>query len=190
MRLYAMRLHAMRLHEIGRIEAHPDLLEVADAAAGAGAAPAIEGRGAGQGALPFLEEKLPGHPAVEMVPGKDFIEFAAAMIEDRVGPRGGKGLLPGGEIEVFPPAVEAAAERASLHNCTPEPPVAPGEHPFQEREGGILPFEFELPLSQLLAQELLFFPNFTDVDLGLPLERGVRLGNEGADGDGDVTPLS
>ena len=97
------------------LQAHLARLEVAHSAAAALAAAAVGGILLAQRLMAFAKQPGLRDPAVDVLPGEDFVFAALAQVPERVDAAILQRLLPGVPTEMFPPAVETTAEPMSYN---------------------------------------------------------------------------
>src|SRR5690606_29829571 len=179
----------------------------ADAAVEAGAPAAVLDLGLVEGVLPVLPEPVLVEAGVEVVPGEHLLIGAlAGGVPVDVHAVGGERLLralhPAVVGEVLAPAVEAAAVLVDRADDGTDAAVAPGEQALDDAGLAVVVAEADGAAVLLVAADLVAELGQPGVgllggELGRPLEGGVRLGDEAADGDraadvvgaGDLTAL-
>src|SRR5690606_37310576 len=161
----------------------------ADAAVVARSPAAVFDLGARDGVLPVLPEPLAVEPGVEVVPRQDLVLLALARgvpVDVDAAPLGGG--HPPLEGEVLAPAVETAAVLPDGADDGADPAVAARQQALPDGRLAVVVAVADGPAVLLVAappvaQHLEPSVDGLVVGLGGPLERGVRLGHEAADGD-------
>ncbi len=140
----------------------------------------------------ILRQELPRHGDIKMLPGEQLVNPPLAMSEESgVQSLGGEGIQPGAFAEMFAPGVEfRPVPPGALHHFR-HPPVAPAEKAFVKRFTRIIPAQAQaMHPHHLVLQQLQLGVDRLLVVHRLPLEGGVRLGDEGADAHVDARLLA
>src|SRR5581483_9045351 len=113
----------------------------------------------------------------------------AGHVPVRVEPLGRHGVEPPGQVELLPPLLERAAGPPHPLDHRTDPAVAPAHDALREGRPRIVPAQLGAALAEVVAEQPDLAGELLDRVLAEPLERGVRLGNEPADGRGAAGAL-
>ncbi len=130
----------------------------------------------------FIDQELLFQPRRDVLPRQYFSgRTRPPGIPVHVQAKIGKGLLPGGEIKIFAPALQFGAQLPCTLNHVTDPPVTPGQEGFDQCLLGIVPGKVYAWPTQLLLQQLDLRPDHAFFFHWHPLEGCMGLGYQCAD---------
>ncbi len=173
----------------GHRDAPRPCLAAADAALAARSGPTIRRRLARPGLFGFVQQEIPPDPAIDALPREYFGARTFPQIIAGMDPCLAERLFPAIEAETVAPSVEAAAEMKGLLNQPTRLFAPPGKNPLEKAHPGVMPLDADIPVFQAPPEKLLPVDDFSGVDLPLPLERGMGLGDKGREADRDLAPV-
>lgn len=135
----------------------------------------------------IIQQKLLADAGGDVVPGEGLIQGAGALaVEEGIDTFLGEGILPGLKLELVAPGIKARTLLKGLEDDLPDAAIGTGKPGLEL--GGIRPVKCGLDagLVKAVADEADLLVDEGGVFGRLPLEGGMRLGNEGVDADTDA----
>ena len=124
-----------------------------------------------------------------MLPGQGLIQATGPQIIIRIQAAVRGRLLPERQIELLPPTVQPRAALPGRLDEQAQAAVAPGEHAFQIRLPGIMPFQMITARREQPLQQVNALLRRLESQLALPLKGGAGLGDKGAHAQVDLHAL-